>query len=194
MWLTHCWKLFDWLFGWFGHESRACTGRATPLPSESQDDALRTVGLLGLGGQRKNRTPQWDRRNGEGELGAAAAATTVTVGGVTREGGERPGECSEERSEERSQDRSSEGMKALLERGQGPDSTWRDGRGVGGRDDSAASGVGGGDNEGPANDGGDPGWRYFAGRMGREEAEALLRCEKEKMKIKMKTKKIMLLV
>ncbi|CAN0385784.1 unnamed protein product, partial [Pylaiella littoralis] len=131
----------------------AYTGRATPLTSGSQDDALRTVDLLGLGSRRR-RTPP-DRKNEKDELLAATA-------GSSRE--DRDG---------------SEGMKALLERGQGPGSSWRD-AGAGSIDHSAAAaaaaGEGGADDEEPAIDGGgDPGWRYFAGRMGREEAEALLR-------------------
>lgn len=117
--------------------------------------------LLGLGSRRR-RTPP-DRKNEKDELLAATA-------GSSRE----------------DRDGSSEGMKALLERGQGPGSSWRD-AGAASIDHSAAAaaaagqgGEGGADDEEPAIDGGgDPGWRYFAGRMGREEAEALLRCEDE---------------
>lgn len=113
---------------------RASTGRATALPSESLDDALRTVELLGFG--------------------------------IEREKVDQSGEDAERA--ERSGDRFAEGMKALLERGTGPDSSWW--AGGAGQGDSAAGG-----DDAVEVESADLGWRYFAGRMGREEAEALLR-------------------
>lgn len=83
-------------------------------------------------------------------MGGLAAAIPGDSGG-----GERPGD--------RSGERFAKGMEALLERGRGPDSSWS--RGEPQEGDSPTSG-----------DDGDLGWRCFAGRMGREEAEALLRC------------------
>lgn len=127
---------------------RASPGRATPLPSESLRDALDTMELLGLGIEPET--------SGHSETGGLAAAV---AGGP--EGGERSGD--------RSKEGLLKGMEALLERGTGPDSTWRCGEPKDG--DSSAGGVVGGDGV----DDGDHGWRCFAGRMGREEAEALLR-------------------
>ena len=71
-----------------------------------------------------------------------------------------------ERSGDRSRERFAKGMEALLKRGSGPDSSWRCEKPEQGISPAGGRGVGGGD----------VGWRCFAGRMGREEAEALLRC------------------
>ncbi|CAM9755796.1 unnamed protein product [Ectocarpus sp. 4 AP-2014] len=135
----------------------ASAGRATPLPFDHLQDALETMELLGLGGKG---TPPVQVGNSKDD---------------DTEGSSRGRDCADWPEEERSGDGSkgwpvetrSEGLGPLLERGRGPDSSWR--QGVPG-DGLAVATVG--DND--AN-GGDPGWRHFAGRMGREEAEALLR-------------------
>ncbi|CAM9419625.1 unnamed protein product [Ectocarpus sp. 12 AP-2014] len=135
----------------------ASAGRATPLPSDHLQDALETMELLGLGD--KGTPPVQDENSKDGDT----------------EESSRGRECADWPEEERSGDGSkgrpvemrSEGLGALLERGRGPDPSWR--QGVPG-DGLAVATVGDDD----AN-GGDPGWRHFAGRMGREEAEALLR-------------------
>lgn len=135
--------------------------------------------LLGLGEQQIR--PPSDRPIKEDNLAAAVILTstvTSTVGGSNREDRERSEERSAERCQQDSGERSTQGMKALLERGQAPDSKWRDeAAGCTDRSVRTAAGGGGGGDEEPAGDGGDPGWRYFAGRMGREEAEALLRLD-----------------
>ncbi|CAN0065128.1 unnamed protein product [Ectocarpus sp. 6 AP-2014] len=134
----------------------ASAGRATPLPSDHLQDALETMGLLGLGGKG---TPPVQNENSKD--------------GYTEENS-RGRECADWPEKERSEDGSngrpvemrSEDLGSLLERGRGPHPSWR--QGVPG-DGLAVATVGDDD----AN-GGDPGWRHFAGRMGREEAEALL--------------------
>lgn len=130
---------------------RASAGRATPLPSGNFDDTLQTVELLGLGVR-----PKTSEHSEKGGLAAAVARGA--------EGGEQSGD----RSWDQSGERFARGMEALLERGCGPDSSWSCRTPEG---DSSAGGSAGGDD----GDGGDRGWRCFAGRMGREEAEALLR-------------------
>eukprot|EP00752_Nemacystus_decipiens_P012414 g11000.t2 len=125
----------------------ASAGRATPLPSENLGDALQTVELLGLGVH-----PETSNSSREDELAAVAGRPE----GVERSG-DRPG------------DNFAKGMETLLERGSGPDLSWSR---RGPREGGSSARVGGG---GAGVDDGDLGWRCFAGRMGREEAEALLR-------------------
>lgn len=93
-------------------------------------------------------------------LGLGVQPNTSAVAGAPKSG---------EQPRDRSGERFGKGMEALLDRGHGPDSSWKGG---GSEEDgsSASWGVGGG-----GADCRDLGWRCFAGRMGRDEAEALLR-------------------
>lgn len=142
---------------------RASAGRATPLPSDNLQGALQTLQLLGLGGQNTAPTS----RRGDVDTEEDSVLCGDSHG---RDARERSGPRLEGRDAQRTPDGT--GMEALLKCGRGPDSRWRDARG-GGVSSNPESASGGGDGCKAADE--DPGWRFFAGRMGREEAEALLR-------------------
>lgn len=115
------------------------------------------MGLLGLGDQG---TPPFQDDNGKDgdaeEKSRGRERADWPEEGRSGDGSKgRPGEMC------------AEGLGAMLERGRGPDPSWRHGV----PEDGLAMETAGDDDA----NGGDPGWRHFAGRMGREEAEALLR-------------------